>query len=416
MYFFVVVVVRCGVAAVGSSLGKNDKAKAQSLQRLMLWMIIFISFAIAVPVCLTTNTNLEQLKLVTDSQLGGAQNTRYMQDAVAQYVNWTAISMFLYGIGMLYQPLFSTYKRTFQQAFAALVGFVIIMIGVPCYVVGTAGPGQDFAYVVQRANIVGLFVDLYYLGIVLFFVAYCLFPRMITYRTLNPKLLVNPWYVENTQRAFSQFAVSSEKEVWRTKGFYLATVANPCTAFNFFSSGFWFKWEDVKLLFYLGWATFIDQVVWSIANVFQIIYTVNVSSNAWGVYNQAVKPAGLLNNYVYSVANSFAILPSAFVAYELGLGNREAAKRNGWRLYWWGMCTATILMLVVFVLSSFMPATTLNYNSLDQVFGAGSSSDAALRASMLGLSVGLTMIFGVSVLFNSAYQITLNILFCGGNR
>lgn len=392
MYFFVVVVIRTGVGPIGNAIGRNNKKEIQSIIRLCFWLIFLISLIIMLAICLDATQVLKSLQLV-GSQIDQTDDFR---NAVNQYVNWSAISVFFYGLGMLYQPMFSTYKKTFPQMFAALFSFVFFLIAAPCYVLGSASAGQSVDQVISRCNVSAVLVDAYYFAMIFFFAIYCAFPKMLTVRTTNPTILKNKWYIEHQQRLTAE-ASTAMTELWRMGTLVFYKTENVARTFNFFRTGIWFTKFDVKTLCYVGWSIFLDQVIWSIANVFLIIYSTNVNNAAWQIYNTAAKPASLLNNYVYSVANSFAILPSAFVAYELGLNNVKKAKENGWKLYYWGTGTAAILMIIIFIIASFMPGLTV-------------------RKDAVQMSIGLTMIFGVSVLFNSAYQIALNVLFSGGNR
>ena len=387
MYFFVVAVVRSGVGAIGSALGRNDKEEIQATLRLITYILSLISFVIMVSICLDSTQILKSLQLVNHQ----IDQNSVLSKAVEQYINWSAISVILYGLGMLYQPMFSTYRKTVVQMFSAFFAFMFILIAGPLYLY--LSPNEN---IYTRCNMIALIVDFYYLIIVLYFVINCLFKNTLIVETLNPKVINHKYYKDHHKRF--TIAASIKIEKWRTKYFALYIVENPLRIFNFFSTGIWVSKREIKAFLYLGWPTFIDQIIWSVANVFLIIFSTNVSSSAWKEYNIAAKPASLLNSYVYSVANSFSILPSAFVAYELGLGNKSVATKNGWRLYHWGVVTALILMVLVFVIASFMPSITIT------------------NKDYLSLSIGLTMIFGVSVLFNSAYQISLNLLFCGGNR
>lgn len=139
-----------------------------------------------------------------------------------------------------------------------------------------------------------------------------------------------------------------------------------------FMSSFKVSFELIKRIFKLSWGIIIDQLLYAIISIIQLVFIINYGgkliqdeafdlngANAYAAaanyYKDITSIAFMLQLFLYGIFNSFTIAPQYFVANELGKGNKQQALHNEYLCLNWA-----IVMGIVFMICMFACSTTLN--------------------------------------------------------
>ena len=276
----------------------------------------------------------------------------------------------------IYVPALPSIKNNKPLYYSALVGFIFFIICDPIFIysfqssfeLNINNPQALLALQLKAATGTGIIYLVYFIiqpFYVYFYLKFYKYLRKMTLVVLQPFMklfyLKKPdqyqTYLDNLKNVFNQNYLESQ-----------------VLFFNKFRVSLYY-WRIILLL---SWGNLLDQSFYNLIAVLHFVYSTNFGGqfpNGPGFehisvlegWNQTVSNFAanhyfklimanpeMLLIFFFGIWDSFSVLPSYFVARELGIGNKKQAKTNMWRCMHWSYLMGASFTIIIIIFALFI--------------------------------------------------------------
>lgn len=391
--FFAVVttIVRASVSSIVNRQGMGDERALHSQVRAMIFLGICASVLVIVIVHVFSD------KIAID--LLAAYNQNIKETTPEQIAFYFQFYMMVMSYDVLWLFLSVTHNIFFYSTkyirdllYVYFWRFVYIVVAYPLFI-----KYSNHYHITDRLLGLALLSTFEKVLVIVYAGVFTYLPWIYRFRFLRTKLLTT---TNHNVRDF-QKDLHERYLIFKNRFICVYRERNRMFQYSFFRTGIKLRMEDFKLIFYLGWPALIDGYSLALINFFIGSWLGNIRYSSWADYNKITITTSTLRSTTYGfVSGTSSILPAALVTYELGRGNITQAKKNAWRIFWWGHLVS-FAFAAVFLLSSW---------SIPQIIAKGQGE------RIIRLATIFTIIFGISEGFWLAYRVIFLLLSAGCNR
>lgn len=357
--------------------------------------------------------------MVWDNAQSGNQTTLSVN-----LLRFMSFISFFYLWSWIYVPTLSSIKNTKAIFYSAILAFVFFIISTPVYL--------HFLTLHQTSANTTELTDNASIGLGAIYLAY---------------FIIQPLYLY-----FYCHFIDSIRRTWYKmfKGFY---DKHPELLRNehyekelLFMREYNVSFELIKRIFALSWCIILDQLLFCIVSVVQLVFIINYGgqlvdsisvnlngSNAYlaasNYYKDITSIAFELNTFLFGIFNAFTIAPQYFVANELGRNNKQKALHNEYLCINWSIVIGAVFLVIMFICSvtlnsAFFPETANTETFFDatgstpwyQIYINETSSAYVTYTNLYQASTNIMYIFSGFMIINTACSMMFFVLIEGGSK
>ncbi len=378
-------------AAIGNYTGARKYEALKETLRMGIYSSLIISFVLLL---------FEQIFAAQFAQKLIYLNSYNDKEVALTVILIRSMSLFcfFFAWGWLYVPALSSISNNKPLYYSAIVGLVFFLITDPSFLYSLKEP---FAIAIKHNNLNLLFkiqekasigiglIYLFYFIIqpiyIYLYLKFCLKIQIIMFYLLSPfhfyfyklKIKNKNAILKENEKNFLNKKFTYSLDYYQEKLKQIKLNDNLEKELLFFNS---FKLTKTVLneVFLLSWGNLLDQTFYNLIAVLHFVYSTNYGGTfpiglgfhhisnlqGWNLnlshyaashyFKLIISNPEMLLIFFFGIWDSFSVLPSYFVALELGKNNKQIAKRNMWICMNWSYLMGALFTIIILIFASFI--------------------------------------------------------------